>query len=267
MESTRPIRALMRGLDALTVLNMRDGATVSEVAQEIHLPRTTVYRILETLCDAGFVFRDGADDRYRLTIQVRALSDGFDDEAWVAQIAAPMIQDLSREIVWPIAVATLSGTTMLVRECTDHSSPLAVERHSAGLREPLLTTASGRVYLAYSAVPQREALIDILARSSKEEDKPARARAELTRLLAEIKAAGCATVTRTRRLMEEVSLAVAIMLEDRVIASLTVRFASPAVPAKAGIERFLPKLRQCAAKIGTLYSEQHSEPAQSAQGT
>ena len=73
MESTRPIRALMRGLDALTVLNLRDGATVSEVAQEIRLPRTTVYRILETLCDAGFIFRDGADDRYRLTIQVRAL--------------------------------------------------------------------------------------------------------------------------------------------------------------------------------------------------
>ncbi len=34
MESTRPIRALTRGLDALTVLNSRDGATVSEVAQE-----------------------------------------------------------------------------------------------------------------------------------------------------------------------------------------------------------------------------------------
>jgi IclR family transcriptional regulator, mhp operon transcriptional activator len=60
MESTRPIRSLMRGLDALTVLNLRDGATVSEVVQEVRLPRTTVYRILETLCDAGFVFRDAA---------------------------------------------------------------------------------------------------------------------------------------------------------------------------------------------------------------
>ena len=81
MESTRPIRALMRGLDALTVLNLRDGATVSEVAQEIRLPRTTVYRILETLCSAGFVFRDAADDRYRLTILVRGLSHGFIVEA------------------------------------------------------------------------------------------------------------------------------------------------------------------------------------------
>jgi IclR family transcriptional regulator, mhp operon transcriptional activator len=259
MESTRPIRALMRGLDALTVLNARDGATVSEVAQEIRLPRTTVYRILETLCDAGFVFRDGIDDRYRLTIQVRSLSDGFDDEAWVTRIAKPTIHELCREVVWPISVSTLSGTTMLVRECTDHSSPLAIERHSAGFREPLLTTASGRVFLAHSSAPQREALIEILARSNKEEDKPARARADLSRLLAQIKAAGYATVTRTRRQVEEVSLSVPILLNDQVVASLTARFASSAMPLKGGLERFLPKLRQCAAKISALYSEQQSD--------
>jgi IclR family mhp operon transcriptional activator len=259
MESTRPIRALMRGLDALTVLNLRDGATVSEVAQEIHLPRTTVYRILETLCNAGFVFRDAADDRYRLTILVRALSDGFDDEAWVTQIAKPFINDLCREIVWPVSIATLSGATMLIRESTDHSSPLATERDSAGFRAPLLSTAAGRVYLANAPAPQRETVIDILARSNKEEDRPARARTELTRALGEIKAAGYATATRTRRLVEEVSLSVPVLLNDRVLASLTVRFAASAVPLKSGIERFLPKLRQCAAKISTLFSEQQAE--------
>jgi IclR family mhp operon transcriptional activator len=259
MESTRPIRALMRGLDALTVLNLRDGATVSEVAQEIRLPRTTVYRILETLCNAGFVFRDAADDRYRLTILVRALSDGFDDEAWVTQIAKPFIHELCREIVWPIAIATLSGTTMLVRESTDHSSPLAIERYSAGFRAPLLVTAAGRVYLANSPQQQREMLIDVLARSNKDEDKPARARAELLRTLGEIKTAGYATATRTRRLMEEISVAVPVLLPDRVLASLTVRFAASAVPLKSGLERFVPKLRQCAAKIASVFTEQQAD--------
>ena len=99
MESTRPIRALIRGLDALTVLNLRNGATVSEIAQEIKLPRTTTYRILETLSHAGYVYRDDHDDRYRLTIMVRGLSDGFDDEAWVTQIARPYLYSLCSEIV------------------------------------------------------------------------------------------------------------------------------------------------------------------------
>jgi IclR family mhp operon transcriptional activator len=259
MESTRPIRALMRGLDALTFLNLRDGATVSEVAQEIRLPRTTVYRILETLCATGFVFRDAADDRYRLTILVRGLSDGFDDEAWVTQIAKPIIHDLCREIIWPVSIATLSGTTMLVRESTDHSSPLATERYSAGFRAPLLTTAAGRAYLANSPAPQRDVVIDILARSNKEEDKPARSRIELQRLLADIKSSGYATTARTRRLAEEISLSVPVLLHDRVLASLTVRFAASAVPQKIGVERFLPKLRQSAARISVLFSEQQAE--------
>jgi IclR family mhp operon transcriptional activator len=260
MESTRPIRALMRGLDALTVLNLRDGATVSEVAQEIRLPRTTVYRILETLCNAGFVFRDPSDDRYRLTIMVRALSGGFDDEAWVTQIAKPLINELCREIVWPISISTLSGTTMMVRETTDHSSPVAIERYSAGFRTPLLTSAGGRVYLAFCAASQRETLIDVLARSTKDEDKLARLqRPDLQRLLSDIKAQGYATATRSRRMVEELSLSVPVLLNDRVLAALTVRFASSALPLKTGVERFLPKLRHTAATIGRSFLEQQSE--------
>ena len=35
MDSTRPIRALIRGLETLAVLNRRNGATVSEVTSQI----------------------------------------------------------------------------------------------------------------------------------------------------------------------------------------------------------------------------------------
>jgi IclR family mhp operon transcriptional activator len=259
MESTRPIRALTRGLDALTVLNSRDGATVSEVAQEIRLPRTTVYRILETLCNSGFVFRD-ADDRYRLTVEVLRLRHGFGDESWVSQIAKPHIDALCRDIVWPVSIATLSGSAMMVRESTDHETPLAIERYSAGFRLPMLASAAGRVYLAHCPEGERDALIDILARSNKEDDKPARApRVELQRMLADIKRDGYATSTRTRRLVDEVSLGVPVNSHDRLLASLTVRFITSAVPLKTALERFLPKLRQCSAVINTLYSDQQSD--------
>jgi IclR family mhp operon transcriptional activator len=265
MESTRPIRALTRGLDALTVLNSRDGATVSEVAQEIHLPRTTVYRILETLCNSGFVCRDSADDRYRLTMAVRKLSHGVDDDPWVSQIAKPQIDALCRDIVWPVSIATLSGTTMMVRESTDHETPLAIERYSAGFRMPLLAAAAGRVFLAYCAEYEREALIDTLARSNAEDDKLARApRTELQRMLAQIKREGYATSTKTRRLVDEVSLAVPVNSRDRIFATLTVRFITSAVPLKTALERFLPKLRQSSAVINTLYSDQ--QPAAHATG-
>ena len=258
MDSTRPIRALTRGLDALTILNLRDGATVSEIAHEIRLPRTTVYRILETLCVSGYVYRDSADERYRLTILVRTLSEGFGDETWVEKIAKPNIQQLCSDIVWPVSIATLSGNKMMLRETTDHTTPLAVERYSAGFQLPLLTSAGGRVYLANCPSAQRDALIDILAKSNKDEDKAARDRAGLLRILAEIKSQGFATATRTRRLMDEFAISVPVQTGDR-LAALTVRFLASALPLKTGVERFLPKLRQCAAKIGTVFLEQQAE--------
>jgi IclR family mhp operon transcriptional activator len=258
MESTRPIRALMRGLDALTILNLRDGATVSEVAHQIHLPRTTVYRILETLCDSGYVFRDPADERYRLTIQVRGLSAGFGDEAWIRQIAGPLLFALGDELIWPLHLATLSGAKMLVRESTDHHSPFAIERIAPGLHLPLLTNATGRAYLAFCPAAQREALIDVLARSGKEEDRAARVRAELTRSLEEIQSRGLASGASTRRLADEIALSVPVPLNDRSLAVLTVRFAAATLPLKVGTERFLPKLRQCAAKITRSFLEKQA---------
>lgn len=260
MESTRPIRALMRGLDALTVLNLRNGATVSEVAQEIRLPRTTTYRILETLSHAGFVYRDANDDRYRLTIMVRGLSDGYDDEAWVTQIARPYIHELGKDIIWPVAVASLSGTSMMVRESTDHRSPLAVERCPAGFRVPLLASSSGRVYLAFSAPTHRDSLLDILARSTREEDALARNRTELMKMLNDTRMQGYASAVRPRRVSDEISIAVPIMVDDRVLAAVTIRFSGTAVPLKLAVERFLPKLRDTAQKIRETFVEQQTEP-------
>jgi len=248
-ESTRPIRALLRGLDVLTILNLRNGATVSEVAGEIRLPRTTTYRILETLCSAGYMYRDVTDDRYRLTVMVRGLSDGFDDEAWVSQIARPFIYDLCREVVWPVTVSTLSGTCMMVRETTDHRTPLAVERYAAGFRVPLLASAAGRVYLAFCPAGQREALLEILARSDDEEDRPARDHREINRLLGEVRSQGHATATRARRVSDEISLAVPVQVDERVLAAVTVRFAATAVSLQQAKERFLPRLRDVAARI------------------
>ena len=51
---------------------------------------------------------------------------------------------------------------------------------------------------------------------------------------------------------------VPVPLGDRPTATLGVRFLASALPMKAGIERFLPKLKLCAAKISNTFSEQHA---------
>lgn len=250
MTSTRPIRALLRGLEVLHVLNQHNGATVSKVASAIGLPRTTTYRILETLCHAGYAYRATSDERYRLTILVRGLSDGFDDEAWVTQIARPYMYELCAEFVWPIAIATLSGSSMLVRQTTDHRSPLAVEKCGPGFRVSMLGSASGVTYLTWCPKEQRDALLDLLAKSRRPEDQPATNRKKVYDLLLETRKRGYAVWRRPRRVSDELSLSVPIFAGERLLAALTIRFSSTAVPEADAIQRFVPRLRAVAQQIG-----------------
>jgi IclR family mhp operon transcriptional activator len=248
-ESTRPIRALNRGLEVLTELNRLERAAINTLASAVGLPRTTTYRILETLRLAGYVERDSHDDCYRPTIMVRALSDGFDDEALVAHIAKPLLGALGAQIVWPVAVATPSGSTMMIRETTDRESPLALEHYSAGVRVPMLASAAGRAYLAFCAPAQRDTLLEMLARSSSPEDRLARNRVEVERLLNETRNQGYGMAHRARRVSEETSLAIPVRAKDNVVATVTVRYAATAVPLRTAVEQFLPKMREVAQKI------------------
>ncbi len=261
MSSTRPIRALLRGLEVLHVLNQHNGATVSEVASTIDLPRTTTYRILETLCVAGYAYRAASDERYRLTIMVRGLSDGFDDEAWVTQIARPYMYELCREIVWPVAIATLSGSSMMIRQTTDHESPLAVEKRGPGFRVPMLGSASGLAYLAFCPKEQRDTLLEILARSRKEADKPARNKTRVYETLVETRKHGFAVSRRARRVSDEISVAVPIFAEDRLLATLITRFSSTAVDIAEAEKRFVPKLQAVAQRIGQQFVDDHTTDA------
>lgn len=261
MTSTRPIRALQRGLEVLHVLNQHNGATVSEVAAAIDLPRTTTYRVLETLCHAGYAYRAASDERYRLTILVRGLSDGFDDEAWVTQIARPYMYELCNELVWPIAIATLSGSTMLIRQTTDHRSPLAVEKRGPGFRVPILASASGIVYLAHCSKEQRDTLVDVLAKSKRPEDQPAGNRKKLYDQLIETRKRGYAVWRRPRRVSDELSLSVPIVANDRVLAAITIRFSSSAVPEPEAVQRFIPRLRAVAQRISQEFLQQNEQQA------
>jgi IclR family mhp operon transcriptional activator len=245
-ESTRPIRALNRGLEVLIELNRLQRAAINTLAVAVGLPRTTTYRVLETLRLAGYVHRDRRDDCYVPTIMVRALSGGFDEEATVAQRAKPLLAAICREIVWPLTIATASGSSMLIRETTDRQSPLALERNNVGTRIPMLTSALGRAYLAYCPPAQREAIVDLLSRSSRPEDRLAHDRQELERLLNETRAQGFGLATRARRISEETSLAIPVKSQDRVLATMMVRFSATAVPLRVAVDQFLPRMRDVA---------------------
>ena len=256
-ESVRPIRALLRGLEALQELNGRHGATVTDIARAIKLPRTTAYRVLETLCVAGVAIRDPADDRYRLTMKVRALADGFEDEPWIPEIARPVLAKSAKDNSWPLAIATLHGVSMLIREAAEREGPRQDGR-SPAVRAPLLESSAGRLLLAMSGDDQRATLLDVLARSERAEDRLARDRDQLNRILAEIRNNGWALYDDTAS--SELSLALPILTRNRMLGALVMRFTRGALNMEQALEKYVPMLRRTAEEIGKAFETSGAAP-------
>jgi IclR family mhp operon transcriptional activator len=250
-ENTRPIRAIQRGLQVLGCLNERDGMTVSEVAELTRLPRTTAYRVLETLRLSGYIVRDTQDDRYRPTILVRRLAEGFEDQAWIRDIGRPLIHELGRQIVWPLSITTLAGSSMLLRETTDKSSPLVLARYAAGNRVPVMVTGAGQVYLAFCSDEQRETLLRILQHSEDPDDAISREREVVERIVREARTRGYATNSRPRH--GENSLSVPILADGQLLACLTMRYIKSAMTPEKAVQDYLARLQDTARKIAAAY--------------
>ena len=241
------VRALLRGLDVLKALNRHNGGTVLHLVAETGLPRATIYRLLETLASGGYVIKNPADNRYHLTLQVRTLADGFNDEAWVTQIAIPLIEALYLDIVWPTAVATLAGTSMVVRHSTDQKSPLAMERSPVGYRVPILTTAVGLAYLAHCTIAERHTILDALAHSAPA-DALAHEREAVERTLAETRTRGYAFRLRGAN-PKTSSIAVPIRRRGQALAAINITWIDSALTLSDVVDRYLPALRRTARAI------------------
>jgi IclR family mhp operon transcriptional activator len=242
------VRSLERGLALLLAMNRRRLPSVVELARDTHLPRPTVYRLLETLSRAGFVARSSPHDRYCLTSQVRALSDGFAEDDWIADIAAPLMTQLTRHLVWPVALMTFETGRMLVRQTTHEASTLSIDHGMVGRSLPVLRTAAGRCYLALCPPKERRAILDMLSRSKAPEDRGARETQRLIKLLYSIRSKGYAIQDREIN-PKTTGIAVPIRLGTRVLGSLSLIWISSALTIEQAEIKFLPMLTSAASHI------------------
>lgn len=250
------VRSLERGLALLVALNRRPQASVCDLAADTSLPRPTIYRLLDTLCKAGFVGLDSATDRYRLTHGVRLLSDGFLDDEWITEIAGPMMAEFTRKHVWPVSLFTFEAGKMLVRDTTHRMSALSIDYGMVGKRMGMLRTAGGLAYLAFCPENERKAILDLLAQSSDPDDQPARDAHMLEGLFKSIRSAGYA---RQERLInpKAASISVPIVGDGKVHGCMSLIFIASAITMSEVEKTLVPPLQAMTKTIAhaLLYNE------------
>jgi IclR family mhp operon transcriptional activator len=240
----KPIRSFARGLAVLSALNRHGSATALTLARETDVPRATVYRLLQTLFDDGYIGRGTADDRFHLRLKVRGLSEGFEDEQWITAIAGPALLELTRRTAWPCDVSTLQGLKMVIHETTHRTAPLSIDRNMVGQELPILGSASGLAYIAFAPKKERDTLLALLARSSDPHDALARDAAWVSRLIAATRRRGYGLRQGGEIWPHTGSLALPVRVGRRLLGCINTVWMARVIIAEEGVSRCVEPLRE-----------------------
>lgn len=152
-DGANSVRAVNRALNILLAFREGDGElSAADLLARVDLSRPTLYRLLYTLQQAGFVQASGEPQRFRLGASVAHLSRVWTSGANVAvdipTAALPMMRELWISTGETVALFTPDGTD---RVCVaELASEQALSfRRGVGHRERIMLGASGRVILAH----------------------------------------------------------------------------------------------------------------------
>jgi IclR family mhp operon transcriptional activator len=248
MASFPPVNSVVRALDLLRALNRRPISTVDDLFGQTRIPKPSIVRLLQTLEARGLVRHAKQHGAYYLTSQVRTLSSGYHSEPRLIEASATLLDELTRKIKWPLAIAIPDSGAAVIRYSTIPLSPLSLLHSSLGLRLSLVSRALGRAYLAFCDPYEQETLIKLLRKSREPEDVLARDDSALRAMLKETRARGLATRDPYVRAVSN-TLAVPIYEQSSVVATVGMTFFSSAMEPKEAIKKFQSELFGLSARI------------------
>jgi IclR family mhp operon transcriptional activator len=195
MPRAETIRGLERGLQVLTILQSNPISSLHDIHLATSISKPSLLRILKTLERAGLVARRLADGHYRISAFSRPARkrDRYDR---VAEAAAPVLDRLCQQVLWPSDLFVPAGDHMERRETSRSQTPFLIRSEGLkpiGVRANWLLTGVGRAYLAFCPDNEREAILQRLRKSDKLVDRLARNPKRLDRILAETRERGYAT--------------------------------------------------------------------------
>lgn len=148
------VPALEKGLDLLEALAARPGdRSQADLARDLGRSPSEIFRMLNCLERRGYIGKDAATGRYRLTLRLYELAHTHTPVDQLLHAAEGPLRDLARRIRESAHLSVLSDGKLLVLSQVESQNRTRVSVEVGG-RFPVVLTASGRVLLAH--LPQED---------------------------------------------------------------------------------------------------------------
>ena len=182
-------RSLGRGLRMLAILNAGGEHRVASLARDVKLPRSTAFRLLCTLVEQGYVWRDPATDIYHPTAHGAGAVGWLRRDGGTGAGRPAAVSGARPEAGLAGDAGNTVGHLGAAAPDTDSTSPLAVVRYTPGFARRFSIAPRARAPRLCGPAP-RQMVMDLLYRGEGRRGPPD-ARATGARL-AEIRALGYA---------------------------------------------------------------------------
>jgi DNA-binding IclR family transcriptional regulator len=143
------VQPVMKALHVLEhVARQSHEVTLTEIVAELKLPKTTVFRYLQTLSAASFLHHDRKRDRYGVGPGFRALAKADEKLQRLRNLAQPEMVDLMLTFNETVNLAVLSDRHIVYIDMVEPNRTLRVHAR-VGDRHPVHSTSLGKAIVAF----------------------------------------------------------------------------------------------------------------------
>jgi DNA-binding IclR family transcriptional regulator len=162
------------------------GMTAAQLAERTNSNRVSVYRILATFQEHGYVRQDGAGAPYRLGFRLLELGEQVIEDVDLVRVGYPLLEELAGETGETCHLGILEGADAVYVAKVESSQSIRLVSH-VGARVPLYCTSLGKALLAATEDPLRDQLVRAQSfhpRTANTRTSPAELRADLDEIRA-----------------------------------------------------------------------------------
>ena len=128
--------------------------TLTEICHRVRLPKTTVFRYLQTLAQCGFVTHDRQEDLYHLGARLFELGQLAGQQLRIRDVALPVMTAMRERFNETVNLGILDGHDVVYVEMVESHHSLRMQA-TLGSRDPAYSTALGKAMLAFIDDPAR----------------------------------------------------------------------------------------------------------------
>lgn len=143
------VKPVAKALQTLIVLGeARRDLSLAELCYRLGIPKTTVFRYLQTLVAHGFVRHDPQADRYGLGLRLWDLGQLVGANTRLREVAMPPMEALRDRFDETVNLGVIDGKEIVYMEMAESRRSLRMQARLGG-RDPVYTTSLGRAMLAF----------------------------------------------------------------------------------------------------------------------